>query len=71
MWQKMAVQTVADKLSSEIWQEMSVQSPENTIYSASTTQKKKGRKNIMDMEWVAGDKQDIKPEREVKQFAKV
>ena len=39
MWQKMAVvQTVANKLSSELWQEMAagLQSPENTIYSAST-----------------------------------
>ena len=65
----MAVQTVASKLSSEIWREMAIQSPENTIYSAST-QKTKGRRNIMDMAW---NQTQGKPEldRPKKNFPKV
>lgn len=65
----MAVQTVADKFSAELWQEMAVQSPENTIYSASTN-KKKDRTNIMQMNWNQ-TKDDIRSDLEQKCLSKV
>ena len=65
----MAVQTVADKLSAQLWQEMSVQSPENTIYSAGAN-KKKERSHIMKMDWGLTNT-DNRKEREQKSLSKV
>ena len=51
MWRRVAaVQTVASRLSSELWEELAVQSPETTIYSASTN-RDKGRRDVREMAW--------------------